>query len=281
MKLPVPDNYKKYMIIPLILLLLSIGFLGFKTTTSGLDLSIDLRGGTQITIELEEKTTITEIESHLSEFDANIRSSDSFTGQTITIETTQADNAAQIIQIMEQNYKVKGTSQQTVGPALGKSFFSQSQIALLAAFIVMAITVFMIFKVFMPSVYVVFAGFADIVEALAISQLLGIKLSLATFAALLLLLGYSVDTDVLLTTRILKSRGNLKDKIRKAMTTGLTMTITTLAALTVMWLVVGNGVIKEITSILIIGLLCDALNTWIMNISLLRMYVEKHPEKVR
>jgi len=281
MKLPVPDNYKKYMIIPIIILLLSLAYLGYKTTGPGLDLSIDLSGGTQISVEVVQSVEISSVEATLSDFEVNVRSSDAFTGKTIIIETASSEQAKDIISILEENYEITGISQQTVGPSLGQSFFSQSQIALVAAFLVMAITVFIIFRIFMPSIYVVFAGFADIIEALAISQLLGIKLSLATFAALLLLLGYSVDTDVLLTTRILKSRGNLKEKIRKAMKTGLTMTITTLAALTVLYLVVGNEVIRQIASILLIGLVCDAMNTWIMNINLLRMYVEKHPEKVR
>jgi preprotein translocase subunit SecF len=280
MKMPVPDNYKRYMVIPLIILILSIGFLGFKTFTTGLDLSIDLEGGTQLTIEMKEKVDISDIKSLLSDFSTNIRSSDTFSGQTIMIEV-DANQASEVMTILESNYNIEGWSQQTVGPSLGNSFFSQSQLALVLAFIAMAIVVFIIFRVFMPSVYVVFAAFADIIETLAFSQLVGIELSLPTFAALLLLLGYSVDTDVLLTTRILKSRGDLKDKIRKAMTTGLTMTITTLVALTVLYLVAGNEVIRQISSVLIIGLVFDAINTWIMNINLLRMFVEKHPEKVR
>ena len=280
MKMPVPDNYKRYMVLPLILLVLSIGFLGFKTFSGGLDLSIDLEGGTQLTLEMKEKVDINEIKSTLSDFPTNIRSSDTFSGQTILIET-DSERVSEIMTILDSKYEIEGWSQQTVGPTLGNSFFSQSQLALVLAFIAMAIVVFIIFRVFMPSLYVVFAAFADIIETLAFSQLIGIELSLPTFAALLLLLGYSVDTDVLLTTRILKSRGDLKDKIRKAMTTGLTMTITTLVALTVLFLVAGNEVIRQIAAVLIIGLVFDAFNTWIMNINLLRMYVEKHPEKVR
>lgn len=281
MEFPVPDNYKKYMLIPITLLLLSIMFLGYKIMGPGLDLSVDLKGGTQISIELNEPVDISTVKTGLSGFDVNVRSIESFSGQTLIIETYDDEQAEGIISSIKSRYDVRGVSQQTVGPALGASFFSQSQIALVLAFIVMAIVVFIIFRVFMPSVYVVFAGFADIVEALAISQLLGIKLSLATFASLLLLLGYSVDTDVLLTTRILKSRGDLKGKIRRAMTTGLTMTMTTLVALVVLYLLSANEIIRQIASILIIGLVCDAINTWIMNISLLRMYVEKHPEKIR
>jgi preprotein translocase subunit SecF len=281
MNLPVPDNYKKYMIIPIIILVLSLLFLGYKLGTTGLDLSIDLRGGTEISIELTSAIPVSQIQSELSQYNLNIRSIESFTGQTIILEMENSDQVEDIINTVEQTHTIKGWSQQTVGPALGESFFAQSQIALLLAFVAMAIAVFIIFRIFMPSIYVVFAGFADIVETLALSQLLGIELSLATFAALLLLLGYSVDTDVLLTTRILKSRGDLKDKIQKSMKTGLTMTVTTLAALTVLYFVAGNQIITQIASILIIGLLFDAINTWIMNINLLRMYVEKHPEKVR
>ena len=38
-------------------------------------------------------------------------------------------------------------------------------------------------------------------------RVVGIELSLGTLAALLMLIGYSVDSDILLTNRVLKRRG--------------------------------------------------------------------------
>ena len=49
-------------------------------------------------------------------------------------------------------------------------------------------------------------------------------------AALLMLIGYSVDSDILLTNRVLKRQGNLADKMAGAFTTGFIMTSTAIAA---------------------------------------------------
>ena len=101
----------------------------------------------------------------------------------------------------------------------------------------MAIVVFIIFRTFVPSIAVVISAFADIAFAAAMMDVFGIVLSLGTVAALLMLIGYSVDTDILLTTRLLKRKGELGDKIKDAMKTGMTMTLTTLAALIALFVV--------------------------------------------
>jgi preprotein translocase subunit SecF len=128
--------------------------------------------------------------------------------------------------------------------------------------------------------YVILSAFADIVEAFAVSQILGIKLSLATFTALLLLIGYSVDTDILLTTRVLKTEGDTSEKIKRAMKTGMTMLATTGAALVALFAMGASPVIVQITSVLLIGLLFDVLNTWITNAGLLRWYVERKEKRM-
>jgi len=113
----------------------------------------------------------------------------------------------------------------------------------------------------------------------------GIVLSLGTVAALLMLIGYSVDTDILLTTRLLKRKGELGDKIKDAMKTGMTMTLTTLAALTALFAVSSGSylvstftridIIRDISIVLIFGLIADIINTWMTNVGILKWYLEK------
>jgi len=115
----------------------------------------------------------------------------------------------------------------------------------------------------------------------------GVLLSLGTVAALLMLIGYSVDTDILLTTRLLKRKGELNDKIRDAMKTGMTMTLTTLAALIALFIVSSGTVmsfiridiIRDISVVLIFGLFADIVNTWMTNVGILRWYIEKGAAK--
>jgi len=171
-------------------------------------------------------------------------------------------------------------SVETFGSSLGESFFRQTIIALLVAFILMGIVVFIYFKLPIPSLVVILAAFSDIVVTLAVFNLTGIKLSTAGIAAFLMLIGYSVDTDILLTTRVLKRReGTIMERIYGAMKTGLTMAITTIAAVGVSLLLVESEVIKQIMLILFIGLIVDIIMTWIQNAGLLRLYLHKKDAK--
>jgi preprotein translocase subunit SecF len=108
---------------------------------------------------------------------------------------------------------------------------------------------------------------------------------MGTVAALLMLIGYSVDTDILLTTRLLKRKGELNDKIKDAMKTGMTMTLTTLAALIALFVVSSGSylvssftridIISDVSVVLIFGLIADIINTWMTNVGILKWYLEK------
>ena len=72
-------------------------------------------------------------------------------------------------------------------------------IAILVSFIFMAIVVFIIFRNLVPSRSSYYlAAFADILMTFVVVNILGIKMSSAGIIALLMLIGYSVDTDILL-----------------------------------------------------------------------------------
>jgi len=139
----------------------------------------------------------------------------------------------------------------------------------------MAFTIFFIFKNPLPSFFLVLTPTADLIETLVFSQMLGIKLSLASFAALLLLIGYSVDDNILLTSRVLKEEGNIDEKIKSSFRTGITMVGATLVALLALFVISASIVIDQIASILIIGLLIDLLNSWVLNVGLLKIYVKR------
>lgn len=145
--------------------------------------------------------------------------------------------------------------------------------------VIAAALIYLFFRFNMPSLAVVLSAFSDIVITLAIINLLGVKLSTAGIAAFLMLIGYSVDTDILLTTRVLKRReGTVFERTLSAFRTGITMTITTLIAVTVAYLLTPSDVIKQIMLILIIGLLVDIINTWLQNAGLLRWFLEPKAE---
>ena len=142
----------------------------------------------------------------------------------------------------------------------------------------MGIVVFIIFRTFIPSTAVIISAFADILMTLVVVDLLEIKMATAGIVAFLMLIGYSVDTDILLTSRVLKRReGSVNERIINSMKTGMTMTLTSLFAFIVALFIVKSfsNVLTQIFTILSIGLAFDLLNTWITNVSILKWYAEQ------
>ncbi len=55
----------------------------------------------------------------------------------------------------------------------------------------------------------------------------------------------------------------------------MTMTVTTMGALIVGIIFVQSAVIKQIMIIVLIGLFVDIINTWIQNVGILRLYIDR------
>ena len=277
-------NYKLLLLIPLALLIFSFIYMGiFYSQHNDFFLKdISLKGGTSVTIN--GKTDISSLKNVLvNKFgEVNVREvSDLITGEQLAtiVETTAKAEDIKIFLEDYLGYKLiegENSSFESTDPSLGKSFYNQLLIAILISFIFMAIVVFIIFKNVITSGAVIISAFADILMTLVAVNLLGIKMSSAGIIALLMLIGYSVDTDILLTNRIFKRQdGSLNEKLIGAFKTGITMTLTSLVAVVVAFLVVKSFsvTLSQIFIILIIGLIFDIFNTWITNASILKWYV--------
>jgi preprotein translocase subunit SecF len=132
-----------------------------------------------------------------------------------------------------------------------------------------------LFRTFVPSVAVVASAFSDIVIPVALMNLFGIDLSLGTVAALLMLIGYSVDSDLLLNNHVLRRRGSFYESTYRAMRTGVTMTLTSISAMTVMTIIsflFGIPLLPQVGIVLVFGLTADLMNTYMLNVTLLRYY---------
>jgi preprotein translocase subunit SecF len=215
--------------------------------------------------------------------DPNIKVRSIFSPLTegFVVETGPDVDSAKLISILNQRYPDVAISVQNIGPSLGASFFKQGLQAVLFAFLFMAIVVFIAFRMPIPSAAVVFSAFSDMLIALAFMSITGIELSRYTIAAILMLIGYSVDTDILLTARVLKEKGDeINERIRNAMKTGLTMTMTTLAALTALYIFSTSDVLDDIAIVLIFGLIADLAMTWLFNAGVLKWYALRRQKGV-
>ncbi len=270
------ESYKPLIAIPIIITIIAIVILA----VNGLNQGIELEGGTIAELQLQKPIDKAQLDSMISSGlgtdEVDIKSIDA---SKATVEIGGGE-----IDVIKFSGVVNGTASilgfRTVGPVLSAAALTQVYWALAIAFIFMAVTIFIIFRNLVPSMAVILAALSDIIIALAGMSLLGIPLSMASVGALLLLIGYSVDTDVLLTTRVLKRReGTITQRALDAMKTGLTMAITSIVAMIALYIVVillipTAGVLADIAAVLIIGLTADVLITWLMNLGILRWYME-------
>lgn len=280
-------NHKKLLIlsIGLVVLSLFIILLTFAKTGDFIEKDITLKGGITSTIYTQDTTSNTELEDYLSKNlgkEVIVRSlTDIITRSHVgfIVEVSEVDNELlkqtlkEKISFDEENYSVE-----EVGPSLGESFYRQMIWAIGVAFLFMAVAVFIAFRTPIPSLAVIIAVLTDIIFTLGVVNLFHIKLGTSGIAALLLLIGYSVDTDVLLTTKVLKRKsegGDVIDRIFSSMSTGLTMTVTTITALTAGLFISSSPIIDQMFLIIIIGLFYDIFATYITNASLLIWYCKK------
>lgn len=278
-------NYKLLLIIPLIFILISLIYMvGFYSKNNDfIHKDVSLTGGTSVTIY--EKTNILDLKQKLSEKleEINIREiSDLITKEQKAVIIETKTNVEETKKILEEylGYELteENSSFEFTEATLSQNFYKQLLIAILFAFIFMAITVAIIFKTFVPAAAVILSAFADILMTLVLVNILGIKISSAGIIAFLMLIGYSVDTDILLTNRVLMQQENsLNQRIFGAFKTGITMTLTSLLAVAFALIIVSSFsvVLSQIFIILVIGLGFDIFNTWITNASIIKWYVEK------
>ncbi len=260
--------------LPLVLLLLAGVLLGYTTLATGLPLTpgIDFAGGTAVTVFTSDSRET--IETTFAAYPLLSVGEGIGNGKYIQFGPMDDAQYQSLVELINERYPDAKIDQ--IGETFGKTLQSQAFLALIFSFIGMAVVVMIAFRNVVPAGAVVLSAFADIVITAGIMQIIGIPLSLGTTAALLMLIGYSVDSDILLTTRLLKRKGKLEEKLSGAFRTGIIMTTTTLAAIAAMWVVAMAGqiqIIAEIASVLLIGLFVDLMSTWMLNAGILKEYV--------
>jgi preprotein translocase subunit SecF len=278
----VPEvDYTKYtnrqlVAVPLALLAVALAVLAAGTVATGTPVApgIEFTGGAEIQIETTDSQA--EIESQFAEPVESITPVGSPTSNTYIVEF-QSGNYDSLDDLVGQaeaaGYEIQQEGERSA------SFADDSQrqalFGLAVAFGGMAALVALLFRTFVPSIAVIASAFSDIAIPLALMQLFGIELTLGTVAALLMLIGYSVDSDLLLNNHVLRRRGDFYTSTARAMRTGVTMTVTSISAMVVMTAIsslLGIPLLPDVGLVLVFGLLADLMNTYLLNVSLLRYY---------
>jgi preprotein translocase subunit SecF len=269
------SNYKPLIAVPVIITLIAVALIA----THGVTENIDLKGGSNAVIQLEKPISSSDLQNIIAKgINNNQVDVTSIANNQATIQISGPTNVSTFVNAISGT----GTllSFQSVGALLSSQALSQVYYALAFAFLFMSITVFIVFRNIVPSVAVILAALSDITIALGGMSLFGIPLGVASVGALLMLIGYSVDTDILLTTRVLKRReGTINERATNAMKTGFTMAAAAIGSMVTLYLVVIIFIpfaqtLSLIASVLIIGLIADILATWLMNLGILKWYME-------
>ncbi len=274
-------NYKLLMVLPLIFFLISCFFIIKTIKVEGTPIyrDISLKGGLSAVIYTNSSLSDVELENFLhSKFPnyevsvSEIEEGGKVAGYVIDTNIPE-DQLKKVIAEKFDNYEY---SSNYISPSLSESFFREAMWILFISFILMAAVIFFYFREKVPCFAVVLSAIFDIICTVGVLDMLKVKLSVAGIGALLMLIGYSIDTDILLTNRLVKEPG--KEYIRKiydAFKTGMTMSTTTMVAALIAFLLSTSQVIKEISLIILIGLLVDIISTWIQNAGLLFWWLEK------
>jgi len=282
------SKYKKLILVPIVILICAMLIVGYWKISTGEIVSKDitLTGGLMITVQTGEQIDINQAGKDISQqlnLGARVKELKSFSsggkiGYTFEVEKTsdidavkEAITQATGLELAAGSYTIEETSS-----SLSQSFWYNTVRALFLAFFFMAGVIFFYFRKLVPSGAIVLAAVSDFFCTLAAMNILGIKLSTASVAALLMLIGYSVDSNILLSVRVLKRHeGSVSERIAEALKTGLTMSTTTLIALLTIYFISPSRILQQIAIVLIFGLLFDFQNTWLMNSSILMWWRKK------
>jgi preprotein translocase subunit SecF len=277
---------RKYKVLFVFLILFSVlsssGFLfTYFKTGDFLSRDVTLKGGISLTVHSSE-ADVASVESFLKEkfpkSSLNLRTIEANGKQVgIIIEASDITESELVSAVKQKvNLDSENYSVETMGSSLGESFFKQMFIALLVAFIAMGLVFHIYFRNLYSTGAALLSAFLDIFVTAGLMSFFGVRLTAGGIAAYLMLISYSIDTSILLSTKLLKeSVDDANDALFGAMKTGLTMSATGIAATGISFLLTNNITLKQIMLILIVGLFVDILTTWIGNVSMLRFYLEK------
>ncbi len=250
---------KKFYQISAAIILIGIISLLFQ----GLNYGIDFAGGTLIQIDFEQNASITDIRDVLEEMNLAGSTIQSLSGNEFVIRTDQTalQQREEILETLENRIGAFEVMKvEMVGPVIGESLKRLAVFAIIFAFIgiILYITVRFEFKYAITSII---ALGHDVLIALAILSVLQKEISIPIIAAILTIVGYSLNNTIVIFDRLrenlkLKSRPILEETIDLSINQSLTRTVNTAITtlLPVLALYFFGGTLSDFAFVLLIGI---------------------------
>ena len=246
----------------ILLVVLSIFSLSFK----GLNAGLDFTGGTLIEIKLSQSTNLEEIREVLSsklEDDFQVSYFGSEQDVLIKIPGGSENNLSdEIVSALKNSFQFDLRRKDFIGPQIGEELRDQGGLGILAAMLVMMVYIMFRFQ-FKFAIGALLALVHDVLIVLGFFSIFYIGFNLTVLAAILAVIGYSLNDTIVVSDRIRenyrrKRKSDNVDVINRSLNQMLGRTlITSLTTLLVLFalLILGGDFIQNFAIALICGVI--------------------------
>jgi preprotein translocase SecF subunit len=279
--------YKLFNLISIILVTISILLLVFK----GLNFGIDFKGGTLIELRANDKNiTVTSLRNSFKNMnlgDVNIKKFGNRDDFLIKIE--KKDTSANAIEIIKNDLiKVIGSSfsfrrVENVGPKVSSELLKSGIIAIALSLAAMLFYIWIRFE-WQFSLGAILALFHDVIITLGFFSLFNLEINLSIVAAVLTIVGYSMNDTVVIYDRVRENLKKFSDikifdltniSINETLSRTIITSLTTLLALVSIYLF-GGEILKGFSLAMIMGVLFGTYSSiYIANPILVKLRVSQ------
>ena len=278
--------YNQFNILSSALVVISLLFLIFK----GLNFGIDFKGGTLIELRsTDSKINISSLRDNLSQMNLGDVSVKNFGNDNDFLIKFENNNDKNIIENIKTNLdKSFGNNfnfrrVENVGPKVSVELLRSGIIAISVALILMLFYIWIRFE-WQFSLGAILALFHDVIVTLGLFSLLGLEINLSIVAAVLTIVGYSMNDTVVIFDRVRENLRKYSDikifeltniSINETLSRTLITSITTLLALLSIFFF-GGEILKGFSLAMIFGVIFGTYSSiYIANTVLVRLRVSQ------
>ena len=278
--------YNKFNILSLSLVIVSLLLLFFK----GLNFGIDFKGGTLIELRsTDNKINVSSLRDNLSQMNLGDISVKNFGNENDFLIKFENNENKNVIEEIKNNLdKSFGNNfnfrrVENVGPKVSAELLKSGVIAISVALGLMLIYIWIRFE-WQFSLGAIMALFHDVIVTLGLFSLLGLEINLSIIAAVLTIVGYSMNDTVVIFDRVRENLRKYSDikifeltniSINETLSRTLITSITTLLALLSIFFF-GGEVLKGFSLAMIFGVIFGTYSSiYIANTVLVRLNVSQ------
>ena len=270
-------HVKKFTVISILLLSVTLAFL----TTKGLNYGIDFSGGLLVEVQVKDGVTISDLREKLSTIKGIEATLQKFgSDEDILIRTNVSGlDAQEVLSLVKAKISDSvNTYRRTeyVGPVVGEELKETAIYAVLYALFAMLVYIWLRFE-WQFGVAALIALLHDVLITIGFIAVVGVDFGLSTVAAILTIAGYSINDTVVVFDRVRENfiKYNKKDlseildqSINQSLSRTVVTSVTTLLALLALY-IFGGEVIAGFTLAMIFGVLIGTYSSNCLAVPLL------------